>query len=149
MSDNFEDFEDFEEIDPVEFPHEPKKRHWGQANNVSKRSKMRHRTASVQDDGTFRGEKCSDFKKKYHLTENNLNRLMMNGKRYLIQNKCGFYFYEIRKGCEEAFKDYCMYERKNHPAKKGKGRRLTTHQEMDEWNRVLYPFWFEGDNSGL
>jgi hypothetical protein len=122
---------------------EGKKRHWGQAFNCTRYSKMSRRAPSFQDEGTFRGIGCSEFKKKYHLTEKNLNRLMMNGMRYLIQQKCGGYSYEIRHGCEEAFKDYCMYERKNHPAKKGKGRQFTTRAEMDEYNRVLYPFWFE------
>jgi hypothetical protein len=126
----------------MDTPEEFKKRHWGQAFNVTSHSKMRHYTPSFQDDGTFSGIKCSDFKKKYHLTEKNLNRLMMNGRRYLIQQKCRGYFYAIKEGCEEAFKYYCMYERKNHPAKKGKGRMLTSYAEYDEYNRVMYPFWF-------
>lgn len=114
----------------------------GQAFNASKYSKNRHYTPSFQTDGTFNGLKCSEFKKKYHLTEKNLNRLMMNGKRLLIQNTCGGYRYEIRKGCEEEFKYYCMYERKNHPAKKGIGRMFVSFAECDEYNRVMYPFWF-------
>jgi hypothetical protein len=85
-----------------------------------------------------------DFEKKYHLTRKNTLHCLEGCRRWLAMQSCGHRWLVTFKSpqCEERFKNYCLYERKNHPAKKGKGRRLTGISEMDAINRILYPQWF-------
>jgi hypothetical protein len=85
-------------------------------------------------------ECLTDFEKKYHLTRKNILSLLERKVLILMKSRHRYYA-AVRSGREEYFKNYCMYERKNHPAKKGKGRMFTCFGEMDAYNRQLYPQW--------
>jgi len=93
--------------------------------------------------GTCPGEFLTDFEKKYHLTRKNILSLLER-KILVLMKSWHRYYVAVKSGCEEYFKDYCLYERKNHPAKKGnrKRRMYSTHAEMNVFNRQLYPEWF-------
>jgi len=56
------------------------------------------------------------------------------------------YYIGIQSDSIEDFKYYCMYERKNHPGKKGIGKGPIPIAKIEEINRELYPFWFSEDN---
>lgn len=89
-------------------------------------------------------ERAELFMEKYHLTRKNIVSLIEPGKRFLyVKWHRHRYYLGIHSDCLEHFKHYCLYERKNHPAKKGKNRMLTSYAEMDEYNRVMYPFWLD------
>ena len=85
----------------------------------------------------------SSFKRKYSLSDKNIRNILESDYRLLVVAKFQHrYYVSVRSDCIEQFKHYCMYERKNHPAKKGKGRMMTSYAEMDAINKELYPFWF-------
>jgi hypothetical protein len=87
----------------------------------------------------------TEFKKKYYLTDKNIRYLLQARQRKLVNMKWRHRYYTdvcSCSFCQEFFRDYCMYGRKNHPAKKGKGRELTSREEMDAYNQQMYPWWF-------
>lgn len=90
-------------------------------------------------------ESLTDFERKYHITRKNINHCLEAPRRWLCLGCSGNGGWSVcfrSFQCQELFKDYCMYRRKNHPAKKGKGRLITSETEMDVFNRILYPQWF-------
>ncbi len=84
-----------------------------------------------------------EFLNKYHLTFKNIVHLVQNGRRYLfVKWHRSRYYIGVHSDCLDDFKYYCMYERKNHPAKKGNGRNQFKHYPIiEEINKKLYPFW--------
>jgi hypothetical protein len=83
-------------------------------------------------------EYLTDFKKRHKLTDKNI-RTLLERKVLVLQKWRHRYYVAVKSCCEEYFKDYCLYKRKNHLAKKGKGRLLTGMDECDEINRTIYP----------
>jgi hypothetical protein len=91
--------------------------------------------------GICPGEFLTDFERKYHLTRKNI-RSLLERKILVLQKSWHRYYVAVKSNCEDYFKEYCLYLRKNHPAKKGKKRLPTGKDEMDIFNRQLYPQWF-------
>ena len=82
------------------------------------------------------------FMEKYHLTRKNIISLIEPGKRYLYVRWFRHrYYVGVHSDCLENFKYYCMYERKNHPAKRGNGRVPKHWETINDLNKILYPFW--------
>jgi hypothetical protein len=83
-----------------------------------------------------------EFLEKYHLTRKNIETLLDSAHRYLyvkwFKHK---YYIGIHKDCLEDFKHYCMYERKNHPGKKGNRHKVINLSRIEAINKEIYPFW--------
>jgi hypothetical protein len=78
------------------------------------------------------------WEKRLHLTRKNTVTLLQRKLLGLSKWRSKYYIFPL-EGCEDIVTDYIRYERKNHPAKKGKNRQLTDMDEMDEINKTLYP----------
>lgn len=125
-----------------------RKRHersWGttsQAYNCTPYSRLCKRSPS-SDRKTKRYPKDyeTEFLKRYHLQRKNLDTLQER-KILVVMKWMHRYYIAVQSDCEEYFKEYCLYLRKNHPAKKGLGKRLISEDEMNVVNRQLYPQWF-------
>jgi hypothetical protein len=62
-------------------------------------------------------------------------------RRWLYLKKCNhLYYISPREECRGEIENYILFERKNHPARKGKGRHgLTGYEELKAVNSILYP----------
>lgn len=85
-------------------------------------------------------EPLTEWEERLHLTRSNTRHMLEAPRRWLvIMLSRGIYYVSPRLDCLEAIEDYIRYERKNHPAKKNKGREYTSRYELDTYNNLLYP----------
>lgn len=80
------------------------------------------------------------WERRLKITRKNTLHMLEARRRWLCLTKFRHeYYVSPRPECAESIIDYILYERQNHPAKKGKGRLLTGKEELDAVNAVLYP----------
>lgn len=113
-----------------------------QAFRLTKWSLLCLRPPSFQPDSDItKTELLIDWERKLGLSRKN-TRTLLEKKMLVLKKERHLYYVAVKHGCEDFFKEYCLYLRKNHPAKKGKNRIWTTYEEMDAINKKLYPQWF-------
>lgn len=121
--------------------HERGKGSTSQAFRLTKGSLLCYRPKCGKDEGkATEWELLSKWERRLHLTRINTVHMLEARRRWLyIKKKQHRYYVAPIEGCENLIIEYILYERKNHPAKRGKGRQFTTFDELDTVNRDLYP----------
>ena len=113
-----------------------------QAFRCTKYSLLCYRAPSHRSDGNpIKWELLSKWEKRLHLTRFNSLHMLEGPRRWLFLKKCNHHYYVApREDCVEMIEHYILYTRKNHPARKGKGKHgQTGYEELKAINSVLYP----------
>lgn len=113
-----------------------------QAYNCTKYSLLCYRAPSHKSDGSpIKWELLSKWEKRLYLTRFNSLHMLEAARRWLYLKKCNhLYYVSPREECREEIENYILFERKNHPARVGKGKHgLTGYEELKAVNSVLYP----------
>lgn len=113
-----------------------------QAFKATKYSLLCYRAPSQKPDGSpIEWELLSKWEKRLHLTRFNSLHMLEAARRWLYLKICNhLYYVSPREECAEVIENYILFERKNHPARVGKGKHgLTGYEELKARNSVLYP----------
>ena len=113
-----------------------------QAFRCTKYSLLCYRTPSHKSDGTpIKWELLSKWEKRLHLTRFNSLHMLEAARRWLYLKKCNhLYYISPREECRGEIENYILFERKNHPARVGKGKHgVTGYEELKAVNSLLYP----------
>ena len=113
-----------------------------QAFRCTKYSLLCYRAPSHKSDGSpIKWELLSKWEKRLRLTRFNSLHMLEAARRWLYLKKCNhLYYVSPREECREEIENYILFERKNHPAKKGQGKHgITGYEELKARNSVLYP----------
>ena len=113
-----------------------------QAFRCTKYSLLCYRAPSHKSDGSpTKWELLSKWEKRLHLTRFNSLHMLEAARRWLYLKKCNhLYYVSPREECREEIENYILFERKNHPARVGKGKHgLTGYEELKARNSELYP----------
>jgi len=113
-----------------------------QAFRCTKYSLLCYRAPSHKSDGSpIKWELLSKWEKRLHLTRFNSLHMLEAACRWLYLQKFNhLYYVSAREECREEIENYILFERKNHPARVGKGKHGTTgYEELKAINSELYP----------
>ena len=113
-----------------------------QAFRCTKYSLLCYRAPSQKPDGSpIEWEILSKWEKRLHLTRFNSLHMLEAARRWLYLKKFNhLYYISPREECREAIENYILFERKNHPARVGKGKHgITGYEELKAVNSELYP----------
>lgn len=122
--------------------HERGKGATSQAFALTKYSLLCYRAPSHRSDGkAIEWELLSKWEKRLQLTRINTLHMLEAIRRWLYLDKSGHRYYVcVKDECRGEIENYILYERKNHPAKVGKGKHgLTSYSEIAAVNASLYP----------